>query len=125
MSRRTVRTVTPSLRASSGAGQCRCDCSRLSSLSARAVVVAMGRSFLATRTATVLVRSFGGVRGAPAASGTGAASARIASMERTSQTEGAPLSDIEIRRAVEADLRAVVALLSDDAIGSGRERLDD
>jgi len=46
-------------------------------------------------------------------------------MGRTSQTEGAPLSDIEIRRAVEADLRAVVALLSDDAIGSGRESLDD
>lgn len=35
------------------------------------------------------------------------------------------MSDIEIRRAVEADLRAVVALLSDDAIGSGRESLDD
>ncbi|MGD3105275.1 N-acetyltransferase family protein [Streptomyces sp. YGL11-2] len=35
------------------------------------------------------------------------------------------MSDIEIRRATEADLPAIVAMLADDPLGAGRESPDD
>lgn len=37
----------------------------------------------------------------------------------------APMSDIEIRRATEADLPAIVAMLADDPLGATRESPDD